>query len=165
VDQRRGLLPPGGLWPPGFFFDIRVTSSESGSIVARLARAFCMVEHMRPRPVVTLARSDRPKAKKVQRRVWSLDGLRVRFWMSGPRWMQHFGVRVVPIADVVPADQVSWHRAGKRILLVSLEADVRELVRADQDEIRPGVRAEWSDPYEQFGVARQPVSPRRRPSG
>lgn len=81
------------------------------------------------------------------RRLYSLDHLpMVRVWMHGRRWRRHFGVREVPIAEFAPSS-APYHRPGKKLLVFSLEDDVRELVL---EELRPGVYAEWSDPRDLF---------------
>lgn len=103
-----------------------------------------LMPRIRAKVVATLSRSDRPRAKKVLRRVWCRDGLWMpRIWMWGPRWMRYFNVQLVPIATFAP------HRAGKKLLVVTLEDDLRELMF---QEIRPGVYADWSDPREQLGL-------------
>lgn len=82
--------------------------------------------------------------------MYSIDGLRVpRAWFHGPKWKRLCGVREVPIADLVPAEQLTWHPRGKKILVFSFEEDLRELMF---EEIRPGVYADWSDPREQLGL-------------
>lgn len=95
--------------------------------------------------------------KRSIRRLYSTDGLGVHVFMTGPRWRSHFQIREVPIADVVPPDQISWHPRGKKILMFSLEDECRERMC---EEIRPGVFAMWSDPYERWGT--RPAPPSRR---
>lgn len=85
------------------------------------------------------------------RRLWTNDRLTMpRVLMVGPRWRSHFGVRAVPIAEFNPA-AVGYHARTKKVLVFTLEDDVRERVL---DEIRPGVAAMWSEPREQVGVHR-----------
>lgn len=88
----------------------------------------------------------RPPRTGGGRRLFSLDRLRVRVWMWGPRWRRAFGVREVPLTEIAP-ESVPYHpRArGKTLLVFSLEDEVRERVL---EEIRPGVYAQWSDPRE-----------------
>jgi hypothetical protein len=74
------------------------------------------------------------------RRLWNADHLPMpRVFMIGPRWRRHFGVKSEPRA----------FRSSK--LTFTFEPDVRELVL---DEIRPGVYAQWSDPFERLGLRR-----------
>lgn len=63
-------------------------------------------------------------------------------WMWGPGWRKAFGVREVPLADVSPSS-VPFHPRGKKLLMFTLEDDVRERVMIGRDELRPGVYAEW----------------------
>lgn len=85
----------------------------------------------------------RPARSRRILRVYCLEPTRVRVWFYGPKWKRLCGVREVPIADVVPPEQVAWHRAGKRILVFSIEEEIRERVL---EEIRPGVFSMWTDP-------------------
>jgi hypothetical protein len=103
--------------------------------------------------LVTRVSTERQAVQRKQRRrastrrMWSLDDLSMpRAYMRGPRWRSMFNVREVPIADIDP-QAAQYHRPGRKLLMFSLEADVHELV---QEEIRPGVFAEWSDPYERL---------------
>jgi hypothetical protein len=80
--------------------------------------------------------------------LFSLDYIRVRTWMWGPRWRSLFGVRHVPLVEVNPI-AAPYHPADKKVWLFTLEDDVRERVL---EEIRPGVYADWSDPRERFGL-------------
>lgn len=75
--------------------------------------------------------------------VYVLEPTRIRVWFKGPKWKRLCGVREVPIADIVPADQIGWHRPGKRVLVFSIEEEIRERVL---EEIRPGVYSMWTDP-------------------
>jgi hypothetical protein len=84
----------------------------------------------------------RPSRRRILR-LYCLEPTLVRAWFYGPKWKRLCGVREVPISDVVPADQVGWHRKGKRLLVFSHEDEIRERVL---DEIRPGVFAMWTDP-------------------
>lgn len=88
---------------------------------------------------VTVERPARPR--RGVRRMWSLDRLPMpRVFMTGPRWRSAFGVREIPIADL-DAAAAKLHRPGRKLLIFSLEEDVRE--RVMPPEIRPGVYAEW----------------------
>lgn len=70
------------------------------------------------------------------RRIFNDDHLPMpRVFMHGPRWRRHFNVQAVSV----------WGHGSR--LVFSFEEDVRERV---QEEIRPGVYAEWSDPRERF---------------
>jgi hypothetical protein len=81
------------------------------------------------------------------RRVWIAPVLRnVRVFMYGPRWQRHFDVQRRPVADIDP-EAARYHRAGKRLLIYDVEADVRERVL---EELRPGVVAQWVDPRERL---------------
>lgn len=85
----------------------------------------------------------RVSRRQSTRRMWSLDELpMVRCFMRGPRWKSTFGVCEVPIAEIDP-EHASWHRLGRKLLMFTLEDDVRELVFTDVPELRPGVYAEW----------------------
>lgn len=94
-------------------------------------------------------RKTNPRRARGMRRIWSIDRLPVRAFMFGPKWKRLFDVREVPVAEV---DRLSakYHRPGKKLLVFTLEEDIRERV---QVEIRPGVFAEWSDPREQLGIS------------
>lgn len=82
--------------------------------------------------------------RETTRRMWSIDHLTMpRCWMHGPRWRTHFDVKQIPIADLVSKEEARWHRPGRKLLVFSLEDDIRELLYAGADEIRPGVYAEW----------------------
>lgn len=80
-------------------------------------------------------------------RLFSLDRLRIRVWMWGPRWRSSFGVRRVLLSEIAP-ESAPYHRPGKTLSVFTLEDDVRERIC---DEIRPGVYAQWSDPRDTFG--------------
>jgi len=83
------------------------------------------------------------KRRESTRRMYSFDGLiSVRCFMRGPKWKRTFGVREVPIAEVAP-ESAPYHRPERKLLIFSLEEDVRELVFVGREEIRPGVYAEW----------------------
>lgn len=83
------------------------------------------------------------------RRIYVLDGLRTsRVWMHGPRWRSSFGVREVPLVDLLHPPCVS--NTKRKVLTWSFEDDIRELML---DEIRPGVFAQWSDPFERIGLS------------
>jgi hypothetical protein len=94
-----------------------------------------------PRPPLTLAglgdRTKRRGQRRGHRRVWVFDNLRMpRVWMTGPKWRRYFGVRD------------ACHRIQRMSMLIySFEDDVRELVLGPL-EIRPGVYAQWVDPWE-----------------
>jgi len=76
-------------------------------------------------------------------RIWNLDRLpQVRCLLVGPRWKRGFNVQRVPIADLIPAREVPWHRPGRRVLVFTLEEDIRERVLMGL-ELRPGVVAQW----------------------
>jgi hypothetical protein len=81
------------------------------------------------------------------RKLHSLDNLpALRCFLHGPKWRRHFGITETPIAEIDP-NAARFHRPGRKLLLFTLEADVRERI---QEEIRPGVYAEWSDPRERL---------------
>ena len=83
-----------------------------------------------------------------------------RVWMRGPKWKRAFDVRHGLLADVDPVVAARFGRPGVKFWWYDFELDVRELVL---EEIRPGVVAEWTDPYERWGAA-DPVS-RAPPAG
>lgn len=92
-----------------------------------------------------LARFVQKRKRETTRRMWSLDRLPMpRAFMRGPKWRRLFGVEERPIADVAP-DQASWHRPGRKLLMFTLEDDVRELILPEENQIRPGVLPEWLD--------------------
>lgn len=92
----------------------------------------------------------RQKAKKTLK-LYSLDGLRMpKCWMHGPRWKQRFDVREQLLSDVSPTS-AGYHQIGKKVLTFTFEDDLRELMF---QEIRPGVLADWSCPWEQLGLER-----------
>jgi hypothetical protein len=98
------------------------------------------------------------------RRIFVLDGLRMpRVWTHGPQWKRSFGVREVPLVDLLAPgerekfDLESHPKLLRPVLTWSFEEDLRELI---QEEIRPGVYAEWSDPFEAMGL--QQKGSRRR---
>lgn len=62
-----------------------------------------------------------------------------RMWLCGPKWRRGFEVE---------AQKRSFRKSR---LVVSFEADIRERIC---EELRPGVVAQWSDPYERFGLRR-----------
>lgn len=62
--------------------------------------------------------------------------------MWGPKWRRYFDVREVAIADLDPA-AVPFHPRGKKLLMFTLEDDVRERVMIGREELRPGVYAMW----------------------
>jgi hypothetical protein len=88
-----------------------------------------------------------PRIRRSVRRMWSLDRLPMpRAFMTGPRWRSTFGVREVPIAELDP-DAARFHRPGRKLLMFSLEEDVRERVTLGygaREQLRPGVFEEWS---------------------
>jgi hypothetical protein len=99
--------------------------------------------------VTTERRTVPPRLRRGTRRMWSLDQLPMaRTFMTGPRWRSSFGVLEVPIVELDP-DAARFHRPGRKLLMFSLEEDVRELLL---EEIRPGVFAAWSDPRERLGL-------------
>jgi hypothetical protein len=90
-----------------------------------------------------LATQAKTRKRESTRRMWSLDGLLMpRVYMRGPKWRRSFGVREVPIAEIDP-DAACFHRPGRKLLMFSLEDDVRELLLIGLDELRPGVFAQW----------------------
>jgi hypothetical protein len=90
-------------------------------------------------------RTGRPR--RSLRRMWSLDQLSMpRAFFTGPKWKRLCGVEERPIADVLP-EAATYHRPGRKLLLFSLEDDVRERVL---EELRPGVYAEWTDVRERW---------------
>lgn len=76
-----------------------------------------------------------------------------RVWMRGPKWKRAFNVTHRALVDVDPeAARDRRPLQAKTYWWYDFEHDVRELV---VEEIRPGVLAEWSDPFEQFGIRRR----------
>jgi hypothetical protein len=85
------------------------------------------------------------KRRASTRRLWSFDHLPMpRCYMRGPKWRRAFDVREIPIADLDP-QAAKLHRPGRKLLVFTLEPDVRELVC---EPIRGDVYAMWSDPRE-----------------
>jgi hypothetical protein len=83
------------------------------------------------------------------RKLFSDDGLILpRVWMYGPRWRSHFGVVEKPIAEIDPV-AATLHRPGRKLLMFTLEEDVRDLVLVMLDNNRAAM---WSDPREQMGL-------------
>lgn len=86
--------------------------------------------------------------KRSTRRMWSTDRLPMpRAFFYGPRWRRHFGVSEVPIVDIAP-EAAKYHRHGRKLLIFSLEEDVRELIC---EPIYHDKYAMWSDPREGIG--------------
>jgi hypothetical protein len=100
--------------------------------------------------LITRARIEARVLKKRRgfRRVWAIEytsGIFVKFYMTGPKWKRLFGVVERPIAEIDP-QAAQYHRPGRKLLIVSLEDDIREIVMEGwgaRDELRPGLRAEW----------------------
>lgn len=101
----------------------------------------------------------RRRARAVRmRRVCVRDPLPLaRVWMRGPKWQRAFHVQHLAIAEAAPAS-APYHRPAAKRWWYDFEDDVRELVC--RDEIRPGVSAEWGDPFEQFGIRRKDLEAR-----
>jgi hypothetical protein len=99
---------------------------------------------MTPQELVeNLTLDRRGRRRRSVRRMYSLDNLPMpRAFFKGPKWKRHCGVREVPIADVLPI-AAQYHRPGRKLLIFSLEDEVRE--RVLPREIRPGVIPMWSD--------------------
>jgi len=91
-------------------------------------------------------RTPRPGRRRGIRRIYSLDGLRTRVWMTGPKWRRFFDVHQRPLGEVYQ-DRAAFLNPRKHVLVFTLEDDIRELVL---EELRPGVYAQWSDPRERF---------------
>lgn len=98
-------------------------------------------------------KSSQANAKREShRRIYVLDGLRMpRVWMHGPKWRRLFDVREVLLVDLLPPSLDRYFDPRRKALTWSFEDDIRELI---QDEIRPGVYAQWSDPLERIGLSR-----------
>lgn len=99
--------------------------------------------------VTTERRTVPPRRRRGTRRMWSLDRLPlVRTFMTGRRWRSTFGVREIPIVQLDP-EAAKFHRPGRKLLIFSIEEDVREMVTRGglgaREELRPGVFAEWSE--------------------
>jgi hypothetical protein len=81
--------------------------------------------------------------------MWSFDHLPMpRAFFKGPKWKRLCDVSERLIADVDPF-AAQYHRPGRKLLMFTLEDDVRE--RACE-QLRPNVFAQWSDPREQLGL-------------
>lgn len=83
------------------------------------------------------------------RLIWCRDGLPgVRAFMTGPGWRRRWGVEEALVAERLDVLCKVYH-PGEKILLFTLEEDVRELVTRGgigaRAELRPGVFAEWDD--------------------
>lgn len=95
---------------------------------------------------LTRERTTITRARKI-RRMWSTDRLPMpRAFFFGRRWKKLCGVTEQPIAEVDP-EAAKYHRPGRKLLLFSLEDEVRERVL---EEIAPGVYAEWTDLQERL---------------
>lgn len=89
-----------------------------------------------------------PRRRRI-RRMWSLDRLPMaQAFFHGPKWKRLCGVEEKRIADIDPA-AAKLHRPGRKLLMFSLEDEVRELATRRglkvYEELRPGVFEEWSD--------------------
>lgn len=125
---------------------------ESALQVARLLAHERMMKdpHQKFLMLITEARIEARVAKKRRsfRRVWPIEftsGIFVKFFMTGPRWKSLFGVVERPIAEIDPI-AAKYHRPGRKLLIVSLEEDIREITAEGwgaHEELRPGIRAEW----------------------
>jgi hypothetical protein len=83
------------------------------------------------------------RKRESTRRMWSFDRLPMpRAFMRGPKWRRLFDVKEIPIAEIDPV-AAELHRPGRKLLVFTLEDDVRELLFTDVPELRPGVYAMW----------------------
>jgi hypothetical protein len=99
------------------------------------------------RQLTTERRAVQAKSRRREstRRMWSFDGLPMaRVYMHGPKWRRWFEVREVPIAEIDP-DAAPLHRPGRKLLVFTLEEDVRERVC---EQLGFDRYAMWSDPRE-----------------
>lgn len=95
------------------------------------------------RLVENLTLDRRGRRRRSVRRMWSLDRLTMpRAFFCGPKWKRLCGVTERPIAEIDPA-AAALHRPGRKLLMFSLEDEVRE--RVLPPEIRPGVIPMWDD--------------------
>ena len=93
-----------------------------------------------------LALERQRRRRRCVRRMWSLERLPLpRAFFHGPRWRSTCGVRDVPIADVDPI-AARYHRPGRRLLMFTLEEEVRAVVTRggagarNEREAVPGAR-------------------------
>lgn len=96
--------------------------------------------------VLTQERQTVRRVRKI-RRMWSTDRLPMpRAFFFGRRWKKLCDVTERPIAEVDP-EAAKYHRPGRKLLLFSLEEEVRERVL---EQLAPGVFAEWTDVKERL---------------
>lgn len=87
------------------------------------------------------------------RQICSADDLPIlRTLICGPDWRKGFEVRRRRASEIWPhVGRVRSRRARKTVLAFTFEQDIRERIC---EELRPGVYAQWSDPYEWLGLRR-----------